>query len=112
MAVETIDVPFSKSSVGSCFKMFQHSTADPVDKCMISDVFTDLVTPQPSHRWRTYNIKRGMPAILNIMHGGTDKVTILYLARTAGDDTFTLKSLKVIFVTLGSSFIIFSVFCP
>ena len=94
MAFETIDVQFSNSSVGSCFNMFQHSTADPVDKCMISDVFTDLVTPQPSHRWRTYNIKRGMPAILNIMHGGTDKVTILYLARTAGDDTFTLKSLK------------------
>ena len=94
MAVETFDVQFSNSSVGSCFNMFQHSTADPVDKCMISDVFTDLVTPQPSHRWRTYNIKRGMPAILNIMHGGTDKVTILYLARTPGDDTFILKSLK------------------
>ena len=74
--------------------MFQHSTADPVDKCMISDVFTDLVTLQSSHRWRTYNIKRGMPAILNIMHGRTDKVTILYLAGTAGDDTFILKSLK------------------
>ena len=74
--------------------MFQHSTADPVDKCMISDVFTDLVTPQPSHRWHTYNIKRGMLVILNIMHGGTDKVTILYLAGTDSDDTFILKSLK------------------